>query len=110
MKRESVRMIIQHERIARNLYRSAHGMHVLSQLPSHERGHARSMGHVLSFRADSHIRRAQIKRSAVEILSGAMDAVEDSFPGVLDYPIVMGKCPRYEDLDILQSREYFPGE
>ncbi|CDI75083.1 dihydrouridine synthase domain-containing protein, putative [Eimeria praecox] len=47
---------------------------------------------------DTSIRRSAPDETAVEALHHAMDAVDDEFPGVLDYPLSMGKNPRYEEL------------
>ncbi|CDJ35236.1 tRNA-dihydrouridine synthase, related [Eimeria mitis] len=47
---------------------------------------------------DTKIRRSAPDETAVEALHQAIDAVDHEFPGVLDYPLSMGKNPRYEEL------------
>ncbi|CDJ59440.1 dihydrouridine synthase domain-containing protein, putative [Eimeria maxima] len=47
---------------------------------------------------DTKIRRSAPDETAVEVLHHAIDAVDDEFPGVLDYPLNMGKNPRYEEI------------
>lgn len=48
--------------------------------------------------ADAKIRRTAPDETAVEALLEAMDAVDNEFPRILDYPITLGKNPRYEEL------------
>lgn len=48
--------------------------------------------------ADTKIRISAPDQTAVEALLHAMDAVDEIFPGVLDYPLSMGKNPRYEEI------------
>lgn len=61
--------------------------------------------------ADTKIRRSAPDETAVEVLHHAIDAVDDEFPGVLDYPLNMGKNPRYEEISSsLDHLGRFPDE
>ncbi|KAL8455578.1 hypothetical protein Emag_000573 [Eimeria magna] len=54
---------------------------------------------------DTKIRRSAPNETAAEALLQAMDAVENEFPGVLDYPLSLEKNPRYEEIRLYSNNE-----